>query len=237
MRGLLYISLLAASLAHSAANEYQEVRELNLPAGDLSKLDVDAGAGKLEVIGDSSVADIQVVATIVIDDVSEAQAERLIDDIELTLDRDGNEARLVSDVASGWLDWGSKPRINLVVTVPAHLDLDVDDGSGSMRIVGVGGNTRIEDGSGSIDVRDLGADARIDDGSGSIDVHGVMGDLLIDDGSGSIDIVNVAGSVTIDDGSGGIDVEDVGGDLVILDAGSGGVRFSGIQGAVDYDDS
>lgn len=237
MRGLLYISLLAASLAHSAANEYQEVRELSLPASDLSRLDVDAGAGKLEVIGDSSAAEIQVVATIVIDDVSDKKAERLIDDVELRLDRDGNEARLVSDVESGWFDWGERPRINLVVTIPKHLDLNVDDGSGSMRIVGVGGNTRIEDGSGSIDLRDLGADARVDDGSGSIDVDGVMGDLLIDDGSGSIDVVNVAGSVTIDDGSGGIDVEEVGGDLVILDAGSGGVRFSGIQGEVNYDDS
>ena len=49
-------------------------------------------------------------------------------------------------------------------------------------------------------------------------------------------IADVGGTVTIDDGSGSIRVNNVAGDLIIIESGSGGVSFSGIEGTVEQDD-
>ena len=49
MRSLLILMMFTVSLAHAAGNEYEEVRNLNLSAEGISTLEIEAGAGSLEV--------------------------------------------------------------------------------------------------------------------------------------------------------------------------------------------
>lgn len=211
--------------------DYQEERELVLDAGGVTKLRVDAGAGSLSIRGVDGSERIEVRATVL---VSGAKGEKAQDFIEnrmvLELDRSGNRAELVADFRDT-MGFGKRGAIALDISMPKGIDLDIDDGSGSIEVRDTEGALTINDGSGSISVRKL-TDVRIDDGSGSIEVEDASGDVYIDDGSGSIRVSRVAGSIVVDDGSGSINVADVKGDFRVIDAGSGSVNYSGVAGEV-----
>ncbi|HET8817828.1 MAG TPA: hypothetical protein VFM61_10330 [Pseudidiomarina sp.] len=194
-----------------------ETRSLSLDTAGIDELKADTGAGSLEIIGESGRTSIDVVAEVYYRDA---------DDIRLSLEQSGDDAVLIADFDNHSFR-GESPYINLVVRVPAELEVEVNDGSGSIVMRDISGDIDIEDGSGSIHVENAG-NVEIDDGSGSITVRNLSGNLNVDDGSGSMDIENVIGKVTIDDGSGGIVVRNVG-ELNIIDAGSGSVRTEGVR--------
>ena len=220
-------------------------KTLSVPSENLSILGIDAGAGSLEIIGVDNATEIQVEAKIV------TTKEK---DFTLTLDTSGSTAYLVAEHNSHSGFWnGSSPSIDLVVTMPKSLLLDIEDGSGEIQISDVNndikivdgsgstninnikGNVDIKDGSGSIVMAQIGGNVNIDDGSGSITIANVNGDLSIQDGSGGIDVLEVDGTVTIDDGSGDIDVNRAGG-LKIVESGSGGLEVANVTGEVEIDD-
>ena len=235
MRILVATALGLASFATFAADDYREVREFSVPADAARQLIIDVGAGSLDVRGVKGQDAIRVRATIVIDDADEDEARAFVEErVQVSLERNGDIARLVTEVDQPMVGWGSDGRVDVEVTVPSDLDLRIDDGSGSIDIEGFVADIVIDDGSGSIDIRGAG-NVEIDDGSGSIDVADATGDVYVNDGSGSVTIEGVGGTVTIDDGSGGIRVRDVGRDLIIIDAGSGSVSFSDVRGTVEQD--
>jgi len=236
MRGIIVMAMFTASLAAAAGGDYEEQRELNLDAAGIASVDINAGAGSLEISGVSGLDEIKVMATILVPDRDPDKARKIIEsDLTLTLEKKGDAAVLIADFDQGLWSFGDSPSVRLVVQMPGNLDLKVVVGSGSMELSSVNGDVEVEDGSGSMILSYVGGKIEIDDGSGSIKVTDVGGDLSIEDGSGSITVRGVAGSVIIDDGSGGIDVSDVEEDLIIVDDGSGGLDFSGIKGRVEKD--
>lgn len=235
MRSLIVITMFAATLAHAAWNGYTEDRNLELDTDGVSRLDIDAGAGSLAVTGVEELDRIEVTATINVPDEDEEDALKMIEDhLNLSLEKVRDEARLVAHFENFAWSWGDSPSVDLDVRVPQGIALFVDDGSGSMKIMGIDSDVGIDDGSGSIHVEQVGS-VVIDDGSGTITVIRVAGDVEIEDGSGSITVERVGGGVTIDDGSGGIDVSDVELDLVIVDDGSGGLSVSDVRGDIIND--
>ena len=235
MRSIVIFAMFTASLANAAlADEYQEVRDLILDTSGISALEIEAGAGSLEIIGVSGADEIVVTATIQVpeDDADNARKE-IKSNLVLSLEKKGDNAILKGYFNSGFMNFGDSPYVQLEVRVPERLNLKIDDGSGSIVLENVAGNIELEDGSGSISMMNVGGNVEIDDGSGSISVEGVRGDLIIGDGSGSIKVREVAGSVTVDDGSGSINVSDVEQDLIIEEDGSGSLDFSNIGGRVE----
>ncbi|WP_417657261.1 hypothetical protein [Pseudidiomarina aestuarii] len=194
-----------------------ETRNLSLSTSGIDELKADTGAGSLEIIGESGRTRIDVVAEIYYRDA---------DEIRLSLEQAGDDAVLIADFDRNSYR-GDSPYINLVVRVPAELDVEVNDGSGSIVMRDIMGDIDIEDGSGSINVENAG-NVDIDDGSGSITVRNLSGNLNVEDGSGSMDIEQVVGKVTIDDGSGGIVVRSVG-DLNVIESGSGSLRIEDVR--------
>ena len=237
MRSLMILGVLTMGIANAAEADYSEVRELQADAGGASLLTIDTGAGSLIVEGVDGLDVVDVRATIVIDEARDEDEAReyVAKRLTLTLERRGDRVELVSDFDQGMLGMGRNARIELAVRMPSAVALQVDDGSGSIRIENVRAAVRVDDGSGSIKIRSVGT-LEIDDGSGSIVVEDVAGDVDIVDGSGSINVAGVSGSVTIDDGSGSITVSDVERDLTIEEAGSGSVNVSNVKGRVVTDD-
>ena len=235
MRTALIMSMFTASLVF-AAGDYEEEREMNLNAAGINSMGIEAGSGSLDIRGVKGLDQIEVEATIVVPGRNDEKARKKIEsDLVLYLEKQGEKAVLHSYFESGIWNFGDSPSVQLVVRIPARLELDIDDGSGSIDIENVSGNIDLEDGSGSISMTDVGGNVEIDDGSGSISVTGVGGDISISDGSGSIKVRAVSGSVVVDDGSGSINVSDVEDDLIIEEAGSGGLDFSNIRGSVEKD--
>lgn len=214
-------------------------RTLQLNATDIQQLKADTGAGDLVIVGVAGQQQITVDA-----DVYEYPDNHA----KLTLEQHGTQAVLVAKFDSHFSINRNSPHINLRVTVPAAIALDITDGSGQLEIrdmtadvtvvdgsgdltIRGGHNLDIEDGSGSVLLANISGKIRLDDGSGDINIRDVAGDIRIDDGSGGMTVKNVQGTVTIDDGSGDIDVRHTLG-LNIESAGSGDVHFDDINGPV-----
>jgi hypothetical protein len=215
--------------ASASANHHVE-QTLQLEINSINRLRADTGAGTLTIIGEQGRDIISVEADIY-------TIEK--DEYTLTLERSGDKAKLVADVSNwsgnSWnIGGNNRQRIDLIVKMPARLALELDDGSGSVKITGLSNNIEVEDGSGSLEI-DGGNNINIDDGSGSLVVKNATGNVFIEDGSGSVTVKNTGGKVTIDDNSGGINIEGAG-SLEIIDSGSGGVNIEGVLGSVEVDD-
>jgi DUF4097 and DUF4098 domain-containing protein YvlB len=215
---------------------YEDVRNLSLSAKGIDELTIDCGAGFLKVNGQKGLTDIKVEAEIVLDGRSEKDAEEFLKKyLDLSLEKRGSRAVLTSGFKEyrSIFSFGNK-LINLTVSIPAEMDLDVDDGSGYIKIEDIVGNLVIDDGSGDIEIVNTKGNVDVDDGSGEIKVEGVSGDVSVDDASGSIIIRNIGGNVTVKDGSGSITIDGVEKDVYIPSDGSGSVRLNNIKGKVKY---
>ena len=215
---------------------HREVKELSLSVQGIEKLEIDCGAGFLKVYGKEGLKEIRVEAEIVLDGKSEKSAEEFLKKyLDLSLEKRGSRAVLTSGFESyrSMFSFGNKV-INLTVSMPKDMNLDVDDGSGSIRIEDIAGDVKVGDGSGSMEIMNIKGNLDVDDGSGEIEVEGIYGDVSIDDGSGSMIIRNIEGSVTVRDGSGSITIDGVEKDVYIPSEGSGSVRVNNVKGKVKY---
>ena len=248
---IVFIALCVASAG--ALSAFETTKTLRLPTQGILRLDIRAGAGSLTVTGREGLTAIEVKAEVVAPDVRDKDMEEYIRArVELTLEKRGDAAVLVGRIHDNGrlFHFGDSARVDLTVTVPKTMALDLDDGSGGMVVEDISAGVRIEDGSGAIRVARVAGKVRIvdgsgevvvervegtleiDDGSGGLEVSDVTGDVTIDDGSGEVLVRRIGGTVTVDDGSGGIDIEDVEKDVRLINTGSGGVDISGVKGRV-----
>ena len=227
--GILLLSGCVFHISPSVAS-VKQTKQLSLPSNNLEYLNVLSGAGSLEIKGSETATSISVDATIYTADIE--------DEYELTLEQDGKQAKLVAQNKSrNGISFysGQSPSINLVVTVPSNLNLDIDDGSGDILISAMQSNIDVKDGSGDLTISGA-KNLTVDDGSGEVNLENIAGNLELTDGSGSIHINNVSGNATIDDGSGEMHVSNISGSLNVED-GSGDLVISHISGAVNVDDN
>ncbi len=237
MKNTRILLLMIFAAATAVASDYEEIRELSLESRGIDTLRVANGSGYVEITGVDDLNEISITATLVLEDTRDTKAQRAIErDLVLTLDKNSDVAVLTAYFErNGLFNFGNSGLVNLDIRMPSTMHLDLDDGSGSIKIDDVHGDISIDDGSGSLTLTNVGGEVIIDDGSGSISARGIGGNLSINDGSGSIKVRDVAGSVTVDDGSGSINVEDVENDLIIVDDGSGSLDYAGINGDVFTD--
>lgn len=200
-----------------------EQQQLQLDATQLTALSADTGAGKLEIIGEANRSQIEVVAAV---------HYRKKEDIRFSLKRSGDKAVLEAGFDSN-ISYGNSPYMDVVVKVPQHFALQLDDGSGDTEIRGLQGDLDIKDGSGDLAIYG-GANATVEDGSGDLIISGLTGKLVLDDGSGDAVVRQIGADVRIDDGSGNLSIEEIGG-MVTVDDGSGDIRIDGAAGVTIVD--
>ncbi len=213
---------------------FEKTEHLSLSADGIEKLVVDCGSGFLYVAGEDSLRSVEVEAEIIVKGKSERDIEDYVKDyVKLELKKQGSKAILTSMFKNKFPNINFRTRvINLTVRVPKNLDLEVDDGSGEVKIIQIDGNIQIDDGSGEITVRDIQGDVEVDDGSGTVDISHVTGSVTVDDGSGTIEVNDIGENVKVSDGSGSIYIDGVGGDVIIKDDGSGSVNIQNVKGKV-----
>jgi len=207
---------------------------MSLSAAGIDRLVIDCGSGFLHVSGEESLRSIEVEAEIIVNGKRERDMKDYVEEnVKLGLKKQGSKAVLVSMFKNQFPNINFRTRvINLTVRVPKNMDVEVDDGSGEVKIAQIDGNIQIDDGSGEISVRDIHGDVEVDDGSGTVDVRDVTGSVTVDDGSGTIEISDIGESVKVSDGSGSIYIDGVAGDVIIKDDGSGSVKIKNVIGKV-----
>lgn len=250
---LLGICLTAPVVSIAQDCDYSKDYNFAVDAAALENLRMDVGAGSLIVNGDATSNEVRINARAC------ASSSRRLDELDLTHRVQGSELIVRTELNRrrgflSWLNLGNS-RIDIDVIMPNQLqlqlqdgsgsieidgitDIAIDDGSGPIRLRNIAGNVTIDDGSGAISVTDVRGRVSISDGSGPITVRNSYEVLIRDDGSGDIDIANIESRVNIqDDGSGSISVRDVAGDVEIGDSGSGSVNVSGVAGNYRNHDS
>jgi len=257
---LILTVLLALLISSAAMADYIEDRKLETAAAKVKILEIDAGAGSIEITGNDDSPYIRVKAEIIIEGTTRKRAVRFMEEfLKLNLENHGETARLES-----FFDFNNTfslistslktAEINLHIQMPSNIKLKIDDGSGwivvnkmnngiklddgsgDVSFENISGDLRIDDGSGEIELKNIKGNVSIDDGSGEITIKKIVGDIDIDDGSGEIFIKSVDGFVKIDDGSGDINIDQITQDVRIIDDSSGGQMISNVDGDVDIDD-
>lgn len=237
MRVLITCFLLAFLISSVAMAEECKDIDVTLDAGGIRGLELNTGAGYLDVTGSSDSGDIEVYARACTD------SRRRLEEMDVLYQLRGDTWEVETDVGNAregfrlfsLFDVNSEARIDMDVRVPAGLLLDIDDGSGAINVRGVTGELRINDGSGGIGLSNITGPVDIDDGSGEIDINDVNGTVRINDGSGSIAVARTL-DVTVRDGSGSMRISDIEGTVHVPDDGSGSIHIEHISGHVHVDD-
>jgi DUF4097 and DUF4098 domain-containing protein YvlB len=232
LKSVLLILLIVLLVFAATAETVEKEKRLTLTAEGIESIRIDCGSGYLKIKGVEGLKQIEVEASLVVKGIDDDEIEGFMKDrVTLKLEKRGSKAKLTSKVDSGGFSSLFRSRhahIDLEVRVPKKMDLDIDDGSGYIKISDIGGNIQLDDGSGSIEVRDVEGNVEIDDGSGSIDLENIGGNVKVEDGSGSIELDKAGGDVSIDDNSGSISVYRVKGSVEV-DDGSGGIVIDGVD--------
>jgi hypothetical protein len=240
---LVPLILIPASLE---AQDFTAPRNATVPVSNARRIEVIARAGTLRIDGRSGTRDVTVRGT------ARASNRRALDEVQLIAEERDGTIHIEADIPEN-RDWDDDHQsLDLTITVPRDLPIEVSDGSGELEIqnVGplvlrdgsgeatiehVGGNLRVKDGSGSLHIVDVNGDVDVTDGSGELEIRDVRGGVEIaGKGSGSLRITNVDRSVHIGSkGSGSVDVNHVGGDFVVERKSSGDIDYSDVKGKVD----
>jgi len=99
---------------------------LVLSAEGIATLDINASAGSLIIKGDRQADEIVAIADIRRPFLASKGS------MEFSLERDGQTARLVSDLRRSFGIWGSA--IDITVTVPSSMNIVLKDGSGNLEL-------------------------------------------------------------------------------------------------------
>lgn len=121
---------------------------------DPAELVVDLDVGSLVIaVGDDNM--VQVEATVKAFGMSDAEAQNLLQHLQLTATQSGSRIHVVGK----WNDVdpfrGRSPQIEMNITVPQQTSVEVDLGAGSVEVVGIEGNTDIKADVGQVTLRDL----------------------------------------------------------------------------------
>lgn len=218
-------------------------RDIN--AVDLQILKVVAGAGELEVKGNNSNT-IKIQARLCSNDkdtLSDLNVGDVIDGNTITINTEFPESS----------SWGSdhQSSIDLMLSVPKEMILDIKDSSGSAEIKNVA-SLKIIDSSGELEIEDIAGDVVALDSSGSLRIENVGGSVTVTDSSGDIEIRSIAKDLTVNvdssgdiearevngnvlikvDSSGSISVKDVAGDFTVGKDSSGGIKHDNVTGKI-----
>ncbi|MBX7150102.1 DUF4097 family beta strand repeat-containing protein [bacterium] len=227
----ILVTLIGVLVLATGTYAYEKTEKLTLPREGIDLLKIDCGSGFLIVEGKGET--IEVTAEIQIDGWDQKEAEEFIKKtVTLVLKKTQSTAFLRSEIEQGHLYNYVNASINLTVYVPKDIALDIDDGSGSIKVTNMSSNVSIDDGSGNIDIHDITGRVTIDDGSGEIMIAAIQGDVSVEDGSGYLSITDIEGNVKVDDASGDIDIDRVSGNVTIVSEGSGGCRIRNVKGQV-----
>jgi DUF4097 and DUF4098 domain-containing protein YvlB len=226
---LLLLLLAATQLPAAASSEGSFQRTLQV-TGPVS-LDLNTGSGNVTVRTGSS-SEVQVTGHIKVTNWFGGDADERVKRIEANppIQQNGNDIRIGHIEDSELLHNIS---ISYDLVVPAETRLHSHTGSGNQSVEGIRGQIEIESGSGGLKISDIGDAVRAETGSGEIEIDRVKGNVLTKAGSGSIHATDIAGGFEGHTGSGHITLEQTASGSVRADTGSGGMELRGVHGSLE----
>src|SRR5438477_6081739 len=235
-------------LADLGGEEYSEVVERDFTVSGMPRLHVRNVSGDTKVTVGAA-GTIHVTARKRVRGTSEERAKRLLENVEVRMEQDGDDIVLkphLYEQDRGWADLfrGGRVAVDFEITVPREVRIEAHTVSGDLELVGtrgpleaqsVSGDVRLDDVQGPLRLKTVSGDGIVSDFAGQLVANTVSGDLTFQrvrlHGS---EIVTVSGEVRID---GELDkardhrLKTISGDVDLrLSGGSYDIRFSSMSG-------
>ena len=219
--------LLVPGLAAATEGSFQRTLSVTGPVN----LDLSTGSGSVSIRSGSS-SQVQVTGHIRATNWFGGDATERVKQIESNppIQQSRNDIRVGHINDSALLHNIS---ISYDLVVPAETQLRSHTGSGNQNVDGIQGRIEIESGSGSVKISNIGDTVRAETGSGEITIDRVKGNVRTKAGSGSIHATDVAGGFEGHTGSGHITLEQTASGSVRADTGSGGMELRGVRGSLE----
>jgi hypothetical protein len=179
-------------------------------------LKVETSGGNIKVqTGDAST--VKVVATEKIQASSDEEAEKVLKDLDLTIEQDASG--VVAKAKYHKSGWGRQPvEVSFTVTVPSQYNVDLKTSGGD---VGVG------DLNGEVHARTSGGNVSLGKITGDIDAGTSGGDVKLAEGAATVKLSTSGGNIRVDRAIGRTHLDTSGGDIVV----------KSVESAVDADTS
>jgi len=116
---------------------------------------------------------------------------RVPEDLDCSISQDNNAVAVNCRVKAGFWGWpsyifGSGPRANILVSVPAESDLDLETRAGGIAVAGVKGTIIAESSAGTVDIQDCKGTVKARTRAGSVNLENVDGIVSARSSAGSI---------------------------------------------------
>jgi hypothetical protein len=224
---VLLVCLQALPASASAEGSFQRTLTVTGPA----KVDLSTGSGTVHVRTGGS-GQVEISAHIKVTNWFGGDGEQKVQEIEKNppIQQSGNDIRIGHSDDS---ELFHNVSISYELVVPAETQLRSHTGSGSQTIEGLQGEVEIETGSGGLKISDIGNTVRAETGSGDVEIRGVKGNVRVKTGSGSIRADDIGGGFDGQTGSGHIVLEQTAPGAVRAETGSGGMELRGVKGSLE----
>ena len=224
--------LFAAPVFVNATVERTVEKTFSVQPGGTLKVETSGGNVTVEPgAGDS----VKVIAKEKVRASSDAEADQLLKELELTIEQTGNDVTAIAKVHRGATGWfGNTPiQVSFTITVPSRYNTDLKTS---------GGNITVGDLAGRMQARTSGGDVRLGnidgtvDGStsgGNVELGSCTGETRLQTSGGNVRADKIIGPAELGTSGGDIDVKLV--ENVLQAHTSGGNVKAGIGGAIKGD--
>ena len=170
-------------------------------------LKVQTSGGDIKVLTGTG-SEVKVTAREHINAKSEAEADDLLKDLNLTIEQQGDNVTAIAKYQrkGGWLRGSTPVSVSFTVVVPHQYNVDLNTS---------GGDIGLESLNGKAHVRTSGGDLKIDRIEGEVDGSTSGGDINLIEGTASVKLSTSGGSIKVDRAGGEADLSTSGGDIVI----------------------
>ncbi|HEV8655115.1 MAG TPA: DUF4097 family beta strand repeat-containing protein [Candidatus Limnocylindria bacterium] len=151
-------------------------------------------SGETSITAAGAPGEIRVLARKRVSASSEDRAKRLLQNLEVRMEKHGDELLVephLYEQERGWLDLfrGKRFRVDFEITVPAECAIDAQTVSGELSVEGVRGPLEIQTVSGDVRLEDVQGPMRLKSVSGDLDCRRYVGHLEGNTVSGDVTIV------------------------------------------------
>ncbi len=188
--------------------------------GDLK---VQTSGGDIQILSGSG-NEVKVTARERINADSEAKADELLQDLELTIEQQGNNVLAKAKYAKsdGW-HWGSTPvTVSFTVIVPKRYNVDLNTSGGDIGLESLvgrahlrtsGGNLKLDRVDGEVDGNTSGGNINLQEGTANVKLSTSGGDIHVDRAGGEADLSTSGGSIVVNSVLGRLNAHTSGGNI------------------------
>ena len=198
----------SSAVVASAAIERDVEKSFSVSGAGTLRVETQGGAIRVSPSAGSAV---MVTAKHRIRANTDAEADELLKKLELTIEQDGNDVRVVSKYAkqpSGFRV-GSWPPVNvdIIVSVPASFGADLRTSGGGITIGDLNGKVSARTSGGTIKLGKMGGEVNAHTSGGGVTLADANGPVHLETSGGNISVGRVAGAARLSTSGGNIQIE------------------------------